>query len=73
MADRNDDVHERLRAARAAFVACVRGAIRGEGSVTEASRGKGDGADGSRDGGPGPDNGKEPEQWMIDEARNGRR
>lgn len=68
MNDRIEDVRERLRAARAAFVAYVRGAIRSEGSVTDAIRGKGEGA-----ADPGPDNGKEPEQWAIDEARNGRR
>ena len=68
MADRNDDVHERPRAARTAFVKRVgRALVDGEG-VTEASRGKGEGAADS-----GPDNGKEPEQWAIDEARNGRR
>ena len=46
MSDRNDDVQERLRAARAAFVLRVRRGLRGGECVTEAIRGKkGDGAE----------------------------
>ena len=68
MNDRNGDVRERLRAARAAFVPQVGRAFGDGEGVTDAIRGKGEGAADS-----GPDNGKEPEQWAIDEARNGRR
>ena len=46
MNDRNGDVHERLRAARAEFVLRVRRGLRGGEGVTEATRGKkGDGAE----------------------------